>query len=156
MKNIKIRLAKKEDLHQIVTLCEAHAIYEKSAYDKNGKAEELEKHLFGEQAALHCLVVEKEGQLIGYATYMKQFSTWDANFYVYMDCLFLDDRSRGFGIGEKLVIRIKEESKKMGCSLIQWQTPDFNTRAIKFYHRIGAHSKVKERFFLEVEQGLSS
>ena len=147
---IKIRLAKEEDVEEIVALCEAHAWYEKSDYDRNGKAEKLEKYLFGEQSALHCLVVEKENQLIGYATYMKQFSTWDANFYVYMDCLFLDDRSRGFGIGEKLMIRIKEESEKMGCSLIQWQTPDFNTRAIKFYRRIGAYSKVKERFFIEV------
>ncbi|MGK0389449.1 MAG: GNAT superfamily N-acetyltransferase [Maribacter sp.] len=68
---------------------------------------------------MHCLVVEKENQLIGYATYMKQLSTWDANFYVYMDCLFLDDRSRGFGIGEKLMLKIKEEAKKMDCSLIQ-------------------------------------
>lgn len=81
---------------------------------------------------------------------MKQFSTWDAAFYVYMDCLYLLDEWRGFGMGESLIEKIKEESKKLDCSLIQWQTPNFNTRAIKFYNRIGAYSKTKERFFLNV------
>lgn len=148
---VDIRLAKEEDIEEIVRLCEAHALYEKVVYDRDGKAKELKKHLFGEYPALHCLVAEKDKQIVGYATYMKQFSTWDANFYIYMDCLFLDENSRGLGIGEQLVLKIKEETRKMGCFLIQWQTPDFNVRAIKFYHRIGAHSKVKERFFLEVE-----
>ncbi|MFT5917067.1 MAG: hypothetical protein ACI81T_003581, partial [Bacteroidia bacterium] len=49
-----------------------------------------------------------------------------------------------------LIRRIQSEAKKLNCSLIQWQTPDFNTRAMKFYKRIGASSKSKERFFLEV------
>lgn len=81
---------------------------------------------------------------------MKQFSTWDANNYVYMDCLFLSDKSRGFGIGEKLIQRIKEEAANLDCSLIQWQTPDFNKRAMKFYDRIGAKSKSKKRYFLKI------
>ena len=81
---------------------------------------------------------------------MKQFSTWDANFYIYMDCLFLTEESRGYGIGEKMMNVIKEEAEKLNCNLIQWQTPDFNTRAIKFYDRIGGISKTKERYFLKV------
>ena len=60
------------------------------------------------------------------------------------------EAARGFGIGEKLVNRMKLETQKLGCDLIQWQTPDFNERAIKFYKRIGATSKSKERFYLNV------
>ncbi len=82
---------------------------------------------------------------------MKQFSTWDAEFYIYMDCLFMDDKFRGFGIGEELVNRIKKETKENGCSHIQWQTPVFNKRAMKFYDRIGAQSKSKARYFLGVK-----
>ncbi|MEP5913610.1 MAG: GNAT family N-acetyltransferase, partial [Flavobacteriaceae bacterium] len=81
---------------------------------------------------------------------MKQFSTWDSDFYIYMDCLFMTEESRGFGIGEKLINKIKLEGVKNQCTHIQWQTPDFNKRAIKFYNRIGAESKSKERFFLKV------
>ena len=87
---------------------------------------------------------------------MKQFSTWDAQYYVYMDCLFMQEAARGFGIGEKLVNKMKEESRKSGCDLIQWQTPEFNERAIKFYKRIGAASKSKERFYLDSAASVST
>jgi len=143
-----IRFATQTDLPEMLELIAAHAAYEKAEFNSEGITERLEKALFSEHPALYCLVVELDGQLIGYATYMKQYSTWDAGWYIYMDTLFMNDVSRGRGIGEELMNRIKAESIKLGCGLIQWQTPDFNTRAIKFYHRIGATSKPKERFFL--------
>ena len=147
----KIRFTQKKDLPDLVNLCQLHATFEKAEYDTERKKELLEKHLFSNNPNLFCLVVEKANSLIGYATYMKQFSTWDANYYIYMDCLFMTENSRGFGIGEKLIDRIKKEAKELGCVLIQWQTPDFNKRAIKFYNRIGAKSKNKERFFLTID-----
>lgn len=150
MKNYAIRKAEPKDLDEIVELSALHAAYEKADYDPSGKKEALNSHLFGENRSLYCLVVQDSSSagLVGYTTYMKQFSTWDANFYIYMDCLYLTADSRGFGIGEAVMNRIKAEGRALGCALIQWQTPNFNTRAIKFYNRIGGSSKEKERFFL--------
>ena len=152
MKKYSIRFLEKTDIPNLVKLCEAHAIYEQAEYAKEGKAKHLEKDIFSLRPKLYCLVVEDKAGLLGFATYMKQYSTWDASEYIYMDCLFLIEQARGFGIGEKLILQIKEEATKLGCSLIQWQTPEFNTRAVKFYKRIGAASKSKERFFLEVSR----
>ena len=149
-KNTNIRFSKPEDIHQIIDLCEAHANYEQCDYSKENKVDKLSNNLFSSSPKLYCLVVEQNNKLIGYATYMKQYSTWDACEYIYMDCLFMNENTRGFGIGEQLVRKIQEEGKKLNCKLIQWQTPDFNIRAIKFYKRIGAKSKIKERFFLEI------
>ncbi len=145
-----IRLVQKKDLKSLVALCKLHAIYEKSDYSSEGKEVLLDKHLFSENPSLHCLVAEKDDRLVGYATFMPQFSTWDATHYIYVDCLFLTEDSRGFGIGEKLIDQIKEEGKKLNCSLIQWQTPEFNKRAMKFYDRIGAIGKSKKRYFLGI------
>ena len=146
-----IRFVQKKDLDELVNLCKLHANFEASEYDTEGKKELLNRHLFSDNPSVFCLVVEKAENLIGYATYMKQFSTWDAHHYIYMDCLFMTADSRGFGIGEKLIHTIKAEAQKLDCSLIQWQTPSFNKRAMKFYERIGAFGKSKERYFLEVE-----
>jgi GNAT superfamily N-acetyltransferase len=143
-----IRFATLQDLSALVELCALHATYEQSDYSNEGKAEALRQQLFNVHPALYCLVVEENEQLIGYATYMKQFSTWEASFYIYMDCLFMKETARNKGIGQQLVERIQLEGAKLGCTLIQWQTPDFNHRAIQFYHRIGATAKSKERFFL--------
>ena len=146
----KIRHVKKEDLTELVILCKEHAQYEKTEYNTLHKEQLLEECIFNDTPSLLCLVVEADKKLIGYTTYMTQFSTWEAAYYIYMDCLFLKEGWRGFGLGEKLIEEIKIEGKRLGCSLIQWQTPAFNTRAIKFYNRIGASSKTKERFFLTI------
>lgn len=150
MSEIKIRFAIEADIYQIIDLCEAHANYEQCEYSKTGKSAELLKSLFSDIPKLYCLVVEQENKLIGYATYTIQYSTWDAAEYIYMDCLYMYENARGFGLGEQLVEKIKEEGKKLSCNLVQWQTPDFNVRAIKFYKRIGATSKNKERFYLKI------
>ena len=149
--NYTIRKAIVEDLDVLLDLCEKHAAYEQNPFSKNGKIKKLNRLLFTNEPKLHCLmVVDYQGEGIGYATFAKQISTWEANEYVYLDCIFLIDDARGFGIGEKIMEEVAKMSRALGCKLIQWQTPDFNKRAIKFYKRIGASSKEKVRFFLEV------
>jgi len=150
LEKFRIRFARETDIHSIIELCQLHAIYEKAEYSKKGKAHQLSKDLFSKAPKLYCLVVEIDNKLIAYATYMKQYATWDAGDYIYMDCLYVIEGFRSQGVGEKLMSRIKEEGAKIGCNIIQWQTPDFNKRAIKFYERIGASSKSKERFFLKI------
>ena len=146
----KIRFVEKSDLKDLVRLCKLHANFEECEYNSKDKKQKLNEHLFCERPTLYCLVVEYLDEIIGYATYMKQFSTWDSDFYIYMDCLFMTEKSRSLGIGEKLIEEIKTQAKKLNCDLIQWQTPDFNTRAMKFYNKIGGVSKAKERYFLKV------
>lgn len=139
-----------KDVEQLIDLCAAHAAYERVSFNKSQKKEKLNKQLFSIENNLQCLVVENNNQLVGYATYMKQFSTWGADFYVYMDCLFLKETSRGNGLGKQLMGKIKEYAIAENCIEIQWQTPNFNSRAISFYKRLGAGPKTKERFFWNV------
>ena len=147
-----IRFAAPRDLSDLIELCKAHALFEKSNYDEKGKALSLEKHLFNPSPTLFCLVIESEERVVGYCTYMKQFSTWDCDFYLYMDCLYLKEDFRNIGIGTRLMERIQEEAVKMGIQFLQWQTPNFNKDAIQFYNKIGAQSAEKERFVLRVDR----
>ena len=147
-----IRFIQKEEIDALVALCEEHAKYEKTTFDKHGKKDSLFYALFNRNPVLYCLVATDEDKhIIGYATFMRQFSTWDAQFYTYLDCLYLAEPARGKGIGQKLMLSVKEESLKLNCNLIQWQTPDFNVDAIRFYKRLGAISKSKERFFWKIK-----
>lgn len=153
--DIIIRKAQEADMEELVRLCQLHAAYEKAEYYTDGKREALTSTFCGEDSPMQCLIAIRSGDIVGYATYGKQFSTWDVNYYIYMDCLFLKEEARGHGIGELLVEEIKKDSLLQGCDLIQWHTPTFNTRAMKFYRRIGATSKTKERFFLSLEDNKS-
>jgi len=141
---------RKTRINNIIDLCEAHAAFEKCEYNRENKAISLGQDLFGDNPKLICLVAEVDGKYVGYITWMKQYSTWDAKEYLYMDCLYLEEEYRSFGIGEALVNGMKEYGRSHKIDLVQWQTPDFNIRAIKFYKRIGATSKSKERFFLTI------
>ncbi|MBF4506173.1 GNAT family N-acetyltransferase [Flavobacterium sp. JLP] len=145
-----IRNCEVADLPKLVVLCQKHAAYEKASFSPEGKQELLEKALFDEHPKLYCLVVAKGKEIVGYVSYTFDFSTWDAVTFIYMDCLFLEESARSFGIGEVLIEKLKQIGIAKNCINIQWQTPEFNERAIKFYNRIGAKGKDKVRFTLNL------
>lgn len=149
--NYLIRNSIESDLDKLIDLCQKHAAYERASYHKQGKKEHLKKALFSEEKVLNCLIVEVSGEIIGYATYTFDFSTWDAEKFIYLDCLYLEDDFRSYGIGQALIEKIEEIGKSQNCINMQWQTPDFNVRAIKFYNRIGASGKEKIRFTLPLK-----
>lgn len=143
-----IRKCERSDLPGLVDLCGKHADYEKSLYNSAGKEKMLEAAIFSEKPRLQCYVVESSGKLGGYFSFTFDFSTWEAQQFLYLDCLFLEPEFRGLRIGEKIFEHLKEIAKANDCVNIQWQTPKFNERAIKFYNRIGGKGKDKVRFFL--------
>lgn len=145
-----IRFIKENELETLIELCVRHADYEQCAYDRRNKKERLRQAIFDDCPSLYCLVAIENDVIVGYASYMPQYSTWDARFYTYLDCLYLDQQARGKAIGQQLMHRVREESLKTGCDLIQWQTPVFNVGAIRFYKRLGAISKSKERFYMDI------
>ncbi len=146
--NYVIRAVQPSDIPELLELCAEHASYEKATFEPKGKAEALKKAFVTQR--LYGWVVEVEKKLVGFATATLDYSTWDAAEFVYMDCLYLKAEVRGQGLGEKLVAEIAKLAKEKNCVNVQWQTPDWNTRAMHFYHRLGASSKNKVRFFLAV------
>ncbi len=155
MKSPDIRFALPKDMPKVVELCQAHAAYEQSTYSLEGKVEQLTRYFFDTPAIAYCLLAEIDQQIVGYATFMKQFSTWDAAFYLYLDCLYFEPEARGKGLGKLVMDYVWAFAKAENCFQIQWQTPEFNKNAIGFYKKIGATAKSKERFFWLVENELT-
>lgn len=149
--NEGIRWARPKDMDELVRLCAEHAEYERSSFAPAGKEEALAHMLFGPDARLRCLVAEEGGKLMGYASFSVEVSTWDADRYMHMDCLFLRPEARNKGIGRALMARIAQEALAEGVKRMQWQTPSFNVNAIRFYDRLGPEKKEKFRMFLDEE-----
>lgn len=144
-----IRPCEEKDLPELVNLCAAHAAFENSEYSPEGKLEGLRAGIFGTPQRLHVWIVEIEGKAEGFTSCTFDFSTRDAAPILFMDCLFLNEEYRSMGIGAEIMKRIREEARKNRCFNIQWQTPEFNARAIKFYVGLGSTGKQKMRFFLD-------
>ncbi|WP_412544018.1 GNAT family N-acetyltransferase [Longispora sp. K20-0274] len=138
-----IRPARPEDLPALVDLCVAHAAFERAAIDPTGLADRLAAALFG-TGRLGCLVLDADGRLDGYATFGREFSTWAGAEYTHLDCLFVTGARRGGGWGRRLF----EEVVARADGEVQWQTPEWNTDARRFYERLGARPAPKIRYTL--------
>ena len=145
-----IRAIKENELTRLVEMCSSHAEYEKAAYNSCGRVQALKSAIFSEKQKLYCFVVEVGTEIVGHFAYTIDFSTWDAQTFLHLDCLYLESAYRGMRIGDKIIEKLIAIGKENNCVNIQWQTPVFNEKAIKFYNRIGATGKEKMRFFLSL------
>ena len=119
-------------MSDIVSMCAKHAAHEGAIYDPAHKLERLSKAIFGD-VKLICLVACSLEKVVGYATCIPQYSTWLAGEYLYLDCLYVEADWRGKGVGQELMKSVAAEARRLGCFEVQWQTPDFNHEAIRFY-----------------------
>lgn len=145
-----IRPVQPADLDELLTMMQEHADFEKAAFNPEGKKEKLYAALFQQPQRLNCWVVTIDEQLVGFVSYTFDFSTWDAAEFMYMDCLFLREQTRGRGIGSEIIDRLAAVAAERNCINIQWQTPTFNTPAINFYLKNKALAADKVRFTLKV------
>ena len=147
----KIRQVCEGDLPSLVSLCHDHAVYEGSEFHENGQQDRLHIALFGSRPVLYGWVVEAEGALAGFMTATIDYATWPAEFFLHMDCLYLKPSFRRQGLGKELMANLQQFARERKINLIQWQTPTQNDLGIRFYERLGAYSKDKKRYFLDVE-----
>ena len=79
------------------------------------------------------------------------FSTWTGRRFLHLDCLFVRQDCRGSGIGAALLYAVRAYAAARSLSEVQWQTPDWNEDAARFYRRQGASMLRKSRFVLRVD-----
>lgn len=132
------------DLPALAELCAAHAAYERAGPVPADLAERLRGALAGPRPRLGCLVLATpDGALTGYATFTRDFATWSGTEYTHLDCLYLRDEWRGRGWGRLLFEAV---AARAGGAELQWQTPDWNTAAQRFYDRLGGRGSPKVRY----------
>ncbi|MGW7108761.1 N-acetyltransferase family protein [Streptomyces xanthophaeus] len=147
-----VRRARPEDLPRLVELVHEHVAYEMSAPRPLDLAQRLGPQLFAEGAPLWVLLARTpDGTVAGYAACSREFAFWDARHYLHMDCLYLAEDARGHGLGAALVDGVRDLARELGLAEVQWQTPDWNEGAIRFYDRLGATGSPKRRYTLPVE-----
>lgn len=147
---IAIRQIEAADLEQLVGLCAEHAAFESAEYEPDGKIEKLRVAFDRTYPMLCGWVAECTGGLVGYATATIDFSTWSAEAFMHLDCLYVREPHRGHGVGRRLMQAALAEARRRNIREMQWQTPDWNTDADRFYRRLGAVARPKLRYGLLV------
>ena len=100
--------------------------------------EKLRPQLFGERPAAEALVAERGGEVVAFALFFTNFSTFLAQPGLYLEDLYVKPEHRGAGIGEALLKRLAQLAVERGCGRFEWSVLDWNENAIRFYERMGA------------------
>ncbi len=145
--DITVREIRQGDLLHLLDLCRSHAKYEASTWFENNQVERWNLAFFSTSPYLFGWVTEVNGRLCGFMTVTIDYATWSAEHFAHMDCLYIEEEYRGYGIGRRFFDCLEVFCRKRNIDKIQWQTPPDNQIGIGFYHRMGAVSKPKLRFF---------
>jgi len=146
---VQVRRADAGDIDLLLPLCAEHAAYEQLAYSTDAGIDDLARALA--TGRLHAWMAMDGETAVGYASATLDFSTLDRTIYLHMDCLFVRDGWRGSGIGQLLWDALRAFACTQGCRNMQWQTPDWNADAARFYQRLGATENRKRRYVLSLE-----
>lgn len=148
---LSIRRASGHDVATLIALCIEHAGFERIDHALRDRDDALAAALDATPAPLLAWLACVDGQAAGYATATIDFSTLDAAHFLHMDCLYVREAWRGRGIGQRLFATLQGFARSCGCAAMQWQTPDWNEDAARFYRRQGAVERRKRRFGLRLE-----
>ena len=150
---VELRTAERDDIAALLELVREHAAFERSPAPLI-TANVLSEALFAPSPRLHAWTASVDGALAGYLTATVDFSTWQGREFLSMDCLYVRAAHRSVGIGAQFVNVLRRHAQANGIAEIQWQTPDWNVDAARFYRRLGAGEMAKRRFSLAVGPGL--
>ena len=138
LKAFALRPAELRDVAAIVQLIRELAEFERLAHLLQVTPEKLRPQLFGERPAAEAMVAEVQGQVVAFALFFTNFSTFLAQPGLYLEDLFVQPGHRGKGIGEALLTRLAAIAVERGYGRFEWSVLDWNENAIRFYQRLGA------------------
>ena len=163
MMNFKLRPARPVDVPALVGLITELAEFEHLAHLVQATPQALLPHLFGDKPVVEAVVVEAEaeaeaegasasasaaaaeaeaagaaGQLVGFALFFTNFSTFLAKPGLYLEDLYVQPACRGAGIGKALLSHLGALAVARGYGRFDWSVLDWNENAIRFYEKMGA------------------
>jgi GNAT superfamily N-acetyltransferase len=138
MNNLTIRLAITSDVPTIFYLIQALADYEKLSHLVTGNPEKLEKHLFGECPFIESIVAEWDEEIVGFALFFPNYSTFLTQPGLYIEDIFVLPEYRRRGIGKALLLYIIQLASEREAGRLEWSVLDWNSPAIAFYEKMGA------------------
>jgi GNAT superfamily N-acetyltransferase len=135
---LRIAPAAESDVPLILSFIRKLAEYEKLSHLVVATEANIHEHLFGANPVAEVLLAYWNGQPVGFALYLRNFSTFLGQAGIYLEDLFVEPEHRGKGIGKALLIRLATITLERGYGRLEWAVLDWNTPSIEFYRSLGA------------------
>jgi GNAT superfamily N-acetyltransferase len=136
---VLIRPVTEADVELLFELILELAEYEKLRDAVAGDAEVLRRTLF-EQRAAEALLIEGEGETVGYAIFFTTFSSFECRSGVWIEDIYVRPKHRRGGIGLRVMEHIAALALERGHVRLEWTALDWNEPALDFYAKLGART----------------
>ena len=135
--NFVIRPAKREEIGKILDFIKYIAEYEKMLDQVVATEELLDEWIF-QKGLVNVLFAEENGEVVGFALFFSNFSTFVGRAGLYLEDLFVKPEHRGKGYGKALLKKLAQIAVERKCRRMEWCCLDWNTPSINFYKSVGA------------------
>lgn len=142
--DLHIRAAGIADCAAVLAFVREHAAFEQA--EATITDAELTRLLALRHPPVRVFVATMAGRVIAYAAMTTDYALWRGRRWAHLDCLFVSPEARGLGVGASLLRHVLQVTKSLRIDRLEWQTPNWNARAIAFYRREGAMCLPKMRF----------
>lgn len=133
-----LRAAEPRDLPAIVQLIGELAEFEHLTHLLEVTPHKLEPHLFGDTPVAECMLGEVDGEVVAFALFYTNFSTFLAKPGLYLEDLYVRPAHRRSGLGRSLLVYLAQLACERGYGRFDWTVLDWNEDAIRFYEKLGA------------------
>jgi GNAT superfamily N-acetyltransferase len=138
MMSAQIRPATPADVGAIFSLMLELAEFEKLMHMFIATEAGVHDALFGARPSAEALVAEENGQIVSYALFFQNYSTFLGKRGLYLEDLYVKPTIRGSGLGTKMLRALAVLAVERQCGRFEWTVLDWNQNAIGFYEKMGA------------------
>ena len=114
-------------------LIEKLAEYEKSPPLDDGAEVRLKKDGLSKNPRYGAYLGKIEGEYVSYAIFYETYSSYLALPTLYLEDIFVLEKYRCNGIGQRMFDFCVQKTKERGCGRMEWCVYNWNESAIKFY-----------------------
>lgn len=138
MTTLSIRPATPADIAHIHAMIVELAVFEKLEHMVVATEAALHEGLFGARPAAEAIIGEADGEVVTFALFFHNFSTFLTKKGLYLEDLYVRQAHRGKGYGSAMLKKLAEIAVARDCGRFEWSVLDWNTPAIEFYQAMGA------------------
>ena len=137
-KSFSIRPAEPADICHIYDMIVELAVFEKLEHLVVATEALLHEGLFGDRPAAEAIVGVEDGEVVSFALFFHNFSTFLTRKGLYLEDLYVKQAHRGKGYGRQMLVELACIAVERDCGRFEWSVLDWNESAIGFYRALGA------------------
>src|SRR5512140_114194 len=99
---VTLRDALPDDVPTVLRLIRELATYERAPQAVTATEEDVRRWAFGDQPVTHIVMAEWEGEVVGFALWFLNYSTWQGVPGLYLEDVYVQPAHRAHGIGRAL------------------------------------------------------